>query len=103
MAGGICCVLGGIFGMGYGALYLALGSSYSAYFDTGILMICGALMLIFGIMGMLGGVLAIQKKNWAFALICGILGIFSGGPVFLGSILCLIGVILIAVSRDSFR
>lgn len=55
---------------------------------------CGAVLLVIGIVCILGGVFAIQKKNFALALIAGILTI--------PSILGLIGMILVIVAKDEF-
>ncbi len=103
VAGGILCVIGGLLGLFGASQILFIGAEYSAYFDTGFFMICGAILLIFSIFALLGGAMAIQKKNWALALVGGILGIFCLGPLFLGSLMCLIGMILIAISKDSFN
>jgi len=79
-----------------------LGSySYSMGLES-ILYVCGALIAIFSIFAILGGIMALQRKMWALALVGSILGIFSWG-YFISSILCLIGMILIAVSKNEFN
>jgi DNA-directed RNA polymerase subunit RPC12/RpoP len=90
-------VIGGILimlpGIGYliGGAVLAAGSS-AFLFGGGV--VCGAVLLVLGILAILGGIFAIQKKNFALALI--------GGIFVVPSILGLIGLILIAVSKDEF-
>jgi len=81
-------------GIGYliGGGVLAVGSS-AFLFGGGVL--CGAVLLVLGIIAILGGIFAIQRKNFALALI--------GGIFVVPSILGLIGLILIAVSKDEFK
>lgn len=57
--------------------------------------ICGLVLLILGVVAILGGISAIQRKSFALALI--------GGVLVIPSVLGLIGLILVAVSRDEFR
>ena len=91
VAGGVLILIGGILYLGGGGVAMA-GSSF-VEFAGGVL--CGAVVLILGIIGILGGIFAMQRKGFAIALIGGILTI----PTILG----LIGLILIAVSKDDFK
>jgi hypothetical protein len=91
LIGGILIMLPGI-GYLIGGGVLVAGSSFIA-FGGGVL--CGAVLLVLGIMAILGGIFAIQRKNFALALI--------GGIFTVPSILGLIGLILIAVSKDEFK
>jgi hypothetical protein len=73
---------------------------------AGVLILVGALLLLLGtfwcfviaiplaIIALLGGVFAIQRKHFVLALIAGILTI----PTILG----LVGMILVILSRDEF-
>jgi hypothetical protein len=90
LIGGILIMLPGI-GYLIGGGVLAAGSSFVS-FGGGVL--CGAVLLVLGIIAILGGIFAIMRKNFALALIGGIFTV----PTILG----LIGLILVAVSRDEF-
>ena len=96
LVGGILVIIASIMYFVSGGLMVAGGAAWS-WFDVGggtIAVVCGVVMLILGILALLGGVYAIQKKNFVMALLAGILTI--------PSILGLIGLILIAVSKDEF-
>jgi len=91
VAGGVLVLIGGILYLGGGGIAMA-GSSFIGL-AGGVL--CGAVVLVLGILGILGGVFAMQRKSFAIALIAGIFTV----PTILG----LIGLILIAVSKDEFK
>ena len=96
LVGGILVIIASIGYFVAGGLFVAGGAAWS-WLDVGggaIAVVCGVVMLILGILALLGGVYAIQKKNFVMALLAGILTI--------PSILGLIGLILIAVSKDEF-
>ncbi|MDD4307806.1 MAG: zinc ribbon domain-containing protein [Thermoplasmata archaeon] len=82
------------------------GSEYDYAYDyddvSSILYVCGAVILIFSIIALLGGVMAVTKKSWGLAILGGIFSMFCIGPIFLSSILGLIGLILVAASREDF-
>ena len=56
---------------------------------------CGIILILLGVLALLGGIFAIQKKHWGIAII--------GGVLTIPSVLGLIGLILVAVSRESFE
>lgn len=97
-------VIGGILviivSLGYlvmGGLMAALGGA-GFWIDVGaggLGVACGVIILVLGLIVLLGGIFAVQRKNFGFALVAGILAI--------PSILGIIGLILIIVSRDEFR
>lgn len=98
LIGGILVILSSIGYLVMGAAFLAGGSMWSTI-DVGWegagLAVCGAIILILGVIALLGGVFAIQRKNFLLALL---------GAIFvLPSILGLIGLILIAVSKSEFK
>lgn len=68
-----------------------------------IMNICGAVFLILGIVLLIGGILAIKRIHWGFALGASIAGVFSGGPLFLASLLSLIALVLIYMSKEEFE
>jgi len=105
VAGGALLLIAGILGLVQWGWVIAVGSSVIGFDPTGILagaiIICGAIGIIFSLIALLGGVFAIQRKMWGLGIAGGVLGLFSFG-FFLGSILALIGLILIAVSHKEF-
>jgi len=68
-----------------------------------VVIVCGAIFLVFGILALLGGVFAIQRKKWGIALVGSIFALLSIGVFFLGSIFGLIALILIIMSKDEFN
>jgi hypothetical protein len=68
-----------------------------------ILVTCGIIGCILSVFALIGGIVAVKRKSWGLAIMGGILGIFTIGPIFLGSIISLVGLILVAVSRKEFQ
>lgn len=64
---------------------------------------CGIIGCILSVFTLAGGIVAVKRKAWGLAVIGGILGLFTIGPVLVGSIIALIGLILIAMSRKDFQ
>ena len=111
VAGGALTIVAGILGLLHGLsvmLAAVIWESADSYYGVygmgdlgGALAICGILIVIFAVMALVGGIFAIQRKNWAFALVGSILGMFAIG-FLIGAILSLIALILIAVAREEF-
>jgi len=68
-----------------------------------LISICATIGIILSLFPILGGILAIQKKLWGGALAGSIIGLFTIGPAFLSSILSLICLILLIISKDQFN
>jgi hypothetical protein len=68
-----------------------------------LLLICGSIGFFLSIFTILGGIMSLKKQMWKMALFGGILGILSIGPIFISSILSIIAVILIYISREEFQ
>jgi len=68
-----------------------------------ILVTCGIIGCILSIFAITGGIVAVKRKAWGLAIVGGILGIFTIGPLFLGSIISVVGLILVAISRKDFQ
>lgn len=111
--GGIFLVIAGIDGIATWGFVAFLGSLVSGGmfgFIGGIIMACGAIEMIFGIICLLGGVMAIMRRMWALGIIGGILGLFlvGSGSLVMGiifpeaSVFALIGLILVAISHKEF-
>jgi hypothetical protein len=67
------------------------------------LLTCGIIGCILSIFTLVGGIVAVKRKAWGLAIVGGILGLFTIGPLFLGSIMALIGLILVVISRKDFQ
>jgi len=67
-----------------------------------MIQICATIGVILSVFPLLGGILTIQKKLWGGALACSIIGLFSIGPIFLSSILSLVALILLVMSKEQF-
>jgi len=68
-----------------------------------ILQMCSIIGCILSVFTLLGGILAFKKKRWELALIGSLLGLFTIGPFLLASILSLIGLILVGISKKEFQ
>jgi hypothetical protein len=112
--GGVLILIAGLAAIGMGGMFMALDVQeiQDAFVDLegydltpseldDILTACGAMALIFGVIATIGGVFAIMKKHFGLAVVGGIFAILGVG-LFVGSVLGLIGLILVAVGRSSF-
>ena len=69
----------------------------------GFFNLCSGIFIVISIFPILGGILSFRKKLWGIALACSIVGLLSIGPVFISSILCLIALIFVAISKQEFQ
>jgi hypothetical protein len=67
------------------------------------LLVCGIIGSIMSIIALAGGIVALRRRGWGLAIVGSILGLFTIGPYFLASILALIGLILLVISRKAFH
>jgi len=81
------------------SIYTEVGIPFSA--DT--IMVLGAVSLIFGLVAVVGGVMALRRRAWAIAVVGGLLGTLAMGTIFLGSIMGLIGLMVIVTSKRFFE
>lgn len=112
-AGGILILLAGIMAIAMGAFYFALDTSDLT--DSGVTLppdtseedlqsvvaVCGSLCVIFGAIAAIGGIFGIRRQHFAIAVIGGIFGLLGLGFLF-GSLLALIGLLLLVVARKEF-
>jgi hypothetical protein len=114
LIGGIFLIIAGLLGLFTWASALALDismiqnvlpadSPITAEQIQQFLSICGLIGAVLSIFTLAGGIVAIRRKAWGLAVIGGILGLFTIGPMLLGSILSLIGLIIIIISRSDFQ
>lgn len=94
--GGVLILVSGLLEMIAGGVFIG-GGSILVDFGGGVLAACGAIFFVLGVIAILGGIFAIQRKHFGFSILGGILSL--GGFFILG----LIGLILVAVSRDEFQ
>ena len=64
---------------------------------------CALILLIFSIFAILGAIVCFKRKNFDVAIVGSIIGIFSFGFFFIGSILSLIAFVIIYKSKDEFE
>lgn len=99
LIGGILIIIGAIIELAAGAALAAGGTAFlgMSLGTSSIFVVCGAVLVLVAIIALLGGIFAVQRKNFGFAVVGGILSL--GGAFILG----LIGLILVVVSKDEFR
>jgi hypothetical protein len=110
--GGVLILVAGILAVAWGAMYLAL--DINGLMDPadlpegvtwedmqGIMDVCGIVFAVAGLVAVLGGMFGLMRKHFALAIIGGICGLIGLG-FFVGSLLALIGLILVAISRSEF-
>jgi DNA-directed RNA polymerase subunit RPC12/RpoP len=102
-AAGVCLVLAGVLALGQGAIYaLANSIAVSPYGYGGSLCLCGGLDIIFGLGSIGGAIMCFGRSSFILALIGAVLGLLGLG-FLIGSLFGLIGLILVAVSKDEFE
>jgi predicted nucleic acid-binding Zn ribbon protein len=99
LIGGILIIIGGVIELIAGAALAAGGSALLdiTFGGSGFLVACGIIYAIVGLVAILGGIFAIQRRSFGLAIVG---GIFALGGYFIPG---LIGLILVAVSRDEFK
>ena len=106
MVGGILLVIAGVIAVVEWALLTAVLAAFLSFIPgvSGIVFVCGAIGVIFGLIALLGGIMAIRRRMWGIAMVGSILGLFTIGfaVFFETSILSLIALILIAMSKKEF-
>ena len=110
-AGGILLLIAGIIALIFWGIIAAaldivgfgLSQVPGAEMIAGLLIICGVIGIILSLITLLGGIMALQRKKWGFALAGSIIGLLTLGPMFICSILSLIALILIAISKQEFQ
>lgn len=100
---GILAVITGIYMIVDPETFVQLYTDIGYTFSTDVMVGAGVMTLIFGIVAIVGGVAAIKRRSWGLAIIGGFLGFVASGAFFLGTLLGLIGLILVAVSKREFK
>ncbi|HEX7392238.1 MAG TPA: zinc ribbon domain-containing protein [Thermoplasmata archaeon] len=99
LIGGILILVAGAHEIYYGTMMVIGGEELLpiTFGMSSIIVVCGAIVAVLGIVAILGGVFAIRRKNFTLAIlgcILGLLGAYIIVPI--------IGLILIALSKDEF-
>lgn len=114
LIGGILILIAGLMGLVMGGILLMAAGEVDTLGDWGvdvagvgdmledILTVCGIIFIVLGLIAVLGGFFGIQRKHWGIVILGGVLGLFVFGPYMLGSLLALIGLILVAISKKDF-
>jgi len=113
IVGGILILVVGIMGLAIGGVFFAIDISDLDAYDFGsitgfedtlqnILYVCGAIFVILGLIAAVGGFFGVRRKHWGLAILGGVLGLFIITPYFIGSLLSLVGLVLLAVSKKDF-
>ena len=82
---------------------LPAGSPISADQLQSILTTCGLIGCILSVFALLAGVLALRRKARLIVIFGGVLGLFTVGPLFIGSGLSLVALVLVALSKKEFQ
>jgi hypothetical protein len=104
-AGGLFILLGGIISMLNGLLILNASSYLGQIYGLGafsLTPLCGTLMLLFGLVAVMGGVLGVFRRQWEIVMAASILCVISVGWSFISMALGFIGLLLVAISKDDF-
>jgi hypothetical protein len=78
------------------------GTESLSIIHTLFLMLFGFYMCIAS-MALVAAYSALMKKSWSLAMIGSVCALVSGGPFMTGTILAIVAVTLIGLSRDEFR
>lgn len=101
--GGVLILLGGLGSLVVGVvLYIGISQDMLGIDITGwvsslaesLLQIFGVLLIILGLIAIVGGIFAIKREKFGLAIVSGVLTIYT--------LLSLIGLILVALSKDEF-
>ena len=95
--GGVLILLSGISTLFGGIWIAAIGTTIAwiPFFPASTMFLaCGVIFIILGLISVIGGIFAIKREKFGLAIISGILTIYTG--------IGLIGLILVAISKDEF-
>ncbi len=95
-AAGILTIIGGIVGIGVGASVASGAALYGALTGMGMLGAIGAPLIGLGIVALIGGIYAMRRRAWGFALTGAICALFPVVP------LGILAIIFVAMGRKEF-
>jgi len=96
--GGVLIIIGAIIELYVGAVLIGGGTAFMdvSFGLSGILTVCGAILVVFGLIGVLGAIFAFQRKHFGLAILGGVLSLPGA------FVPALIGLILVGISKDEF-
>ena len=99
--GGVLILLAGIGDIIAGIWFATVGTIFAGTLEgipfwpaSTMLQTCGIIWIILGLIAIIGGIFAIKREKFGLAIIGGVLTIYT--------LLGLIGLILVAISKDEF-
>lgn len=112
LIGGILILVAGVIGLAIGGVLIAIDVNQLSDYGldvagagdmiNDIMDVCGAILIILGLVAVVGGFFGVQRKHFGIVILGGVLGLFLISPYMLASILALIGLILVAVAKKDF-
>ena len=103
IAGGICSIVAGGWGVLVGGVFSVLGLGGATVLEMPrnglfVLAAIGWPALVLGLLAIVGGVLAVQRRRWGLALGGAICALLIPPPFIVG----ILAVVFIALSREEF-
>ena len=95
-AAGILSIIGGIFGMIFGGAAALVGGFLSLIPGLQFLGAIGGGLIALGIIALIGGIFALRKRAWGFALVGAICAMFPIVP------LGILAIIFVSIGRKAF-
>jgi hypothetical protein len=93
---GVLTIIGGCIGIGIGAFVAFLGGIAGTFTGFSWFGAIGAPLIGIGIVALIGGIYALRRRVWGFALTGAILAIICGGP------LGILATIFVAMGKNEF-
>lgn len=113
VVGSVLIIVAGILAAAMGAFYMTFDASdfeelgvelppeFSAEDLAGIMTVCGTILIVFGAIAVIGGFFGLRRRHFGLVIAGGVLGLLGIG-FLAGSVLALVGLILVAISRKEF-
>lgn len=104
--GGIFLIISGIIGFMM-VVVLTVATGMLSMVDTvgaatTMAATCALFFAVVSFAAFFGGMMAISGKRWGMAMLGGVLGLFTLGPYFLGTIFAFIGLLMVFISKHEF-
>ncbi len=97
-AGGVLTLVSGALGIIWAALMFG-DSTFFLLFGSGI---CAGISLVLSLLAVIGGIAGMMRRMFFLAIMGAICGMLSGGMFGISFLLALLGLIMMAVSKDAF-
>lgn len=96
LGSGVLAIISGVYSLAYTRLPVGL-EQFKGLVDT-----CSVIIMLLGVIAIAGGLFALSRKNFVLSLVGAITGMLAAS-FYVGAILGLAGIILVAFSRDEFK